>query len=230
MTKEHLVERYGTLRYTIGTGCSGGSLAQQWIANAYPGRLPGDPADLLVPGRLGHGDAVPRLPPHAGLLRRPVEVGGRRRVDARRRWRPSRATSRSRTPQVSDVGAVPRRRPHRPAAAGITDAGALRPGHQPRRRAVHDPGRGHQRVRPAPARRLVRRRSRRSGAASRASRPTTSACSTASARCAAARSRRPSSSTSTPRSAASTSSTARSCPSRHRGRPGRRWPTPIAAA
>ena len=28
---------YGTLRYTIGTGCSGGSLAQQWIANAYPG-------------------------------------------------------------------------------------------------------------------------------------------------------------------------------------------------
>jgi hypothetical protein len=37
MTKEHLIERYGTLRYTIGTGCSGGSLSQQWIANAYPG-------------------------------------------------------------------------------------------------------------------------------------------------------------------------------------------------
>jgi hypothetical protein len=37
MTKEHLIENYGTLRYTIGTGCSGGSLAQQWIANAYPG-------------------------------------------------------------------------------------------------------------------------------------------------------------------------------------------------
>jgi hypothetical protein len=37
MTKEHLIERYGTLRYTIGTGCSGGSLAQQWIAHAYPG-------------------------------------------------------------------------------------------------------------------------------------------------------------------------------------------------
>ena len=26
-----------TLRYTIGTGCSGGSLAQQQVANAYPG-------------------------------------------------------------------------------------------------------------------------------------------------------------------------------------------------
>ncbi len=37
MTKEYLAERYGRLRYTIGTGCSGGSLAQQWIANAYPG-------------------------------------------------------------------------------------------------------------------------------------------------------------------------------------------------
>lgn len=37
MAKEHVIETYGTLRYTIGTGCSGGSLAQQWIANAYPG-------------------------------------------------------------------------------------------------------------------------------------------------------------------------------------------------
>ena len=37
MAKEHIAKSYGTLRYTIGTGCSGGSLAQQWIANAYPG-------------------------------------------------------------------------------------------------------------------------------------------------------------------------------------------------
>jgi uncharacterized tannase-like protein DUF6351 len=37
MAKEHLVEEYGTLRYTIGTGCSGGSLTQQQVANAYPG-------------------------------------------------------------------------------------------------------------------------------------------------------------------------------------------------
>ncbi len=37
MAKERVIDRYGTLRYTIGTGCSGGSLAQQWIANAYPG-------------------------------------------------------------------------------------------------------------------------------------------------------------------------------------------------
>ena len=37
MTKEYLIDHYGTLRYTIGTGCSGGSLAEQWISNAYPG-------------------------------------------------------------------------------------------------------------------------------------------------------------------------------------------------
>jgi hypothetical protein len=37
MAKEHLVESYGEIRYTIGTGCSGGSLVQQQVANAYPG-------------------------------------------------------------------------------------------------------------------------------------------------------------------------------------------------
>lgn len=41
MAKEHLVERYGDVRYTIGTGCSGGSIAQQTIANAYPGLYQG---------------------------------------------------------------------------------------------------------------------------------------------------------------------------------------------
>ncbi|HEX9628231.1 MAG TPA: DUF6351 family protein, partial [Acidiferrobacterales bacterium] len=37
MAKERLVEQYGPLRYTIGTGCSGGSITQQHVANAYPG-------------------------------------------------------------------------------------------------------------------------------------------------------------------------------------------------
>ena len=37
MAKERLVEQYGEMRYTIGTGCSGGSLTQQQVANAYPG-------------------------------------------------------------------------------------------------------------------------------------------------------------------------------------------------
>ena len=37
MLKEHVVKTYGTLRFTIGEGCSGGSLAIYWISNAYPG-------------------------------------------------------------------------------------------------------------------------------------------------------------------------------------------------
>jgi hypothetical protein len=37
MTKERVIDRYGTVRWTIGSGCSGGSLVQQQVANAYPG-------------------------------------------------------------------------------------------------------------------------------------------------------------------------------------------------
>ncbi|HWU32828.1 MAG TPA: DUF6351 family protein, partial [Marmoricola sp.] len=37
MTKEHVIKSYGTLKFTIGEGCSGGSLAAQQVANAYPG-------------------------------------------------------------------------------------------------------------------------------------------------------------------------------------------------
>jgi hypothetical protein len=41
MTKERVVEQYGEIRYTIGSGCSGGSLVQQQVANAYPGLYQG---------------------------------------------------------------------------------------------------------------------------------------------------------------------------------------------
>ena len=37
MTKEMVAERFGPVTYTIGSGCSGGSLVQQQVANAYPG-------------------------------------------------------------------------------------------------------------------------------------------------------------------------------------------------
>ena len=37
MLKERVVEQYGSIRYTIGSGCSGGSIAQHTIANTYPG-------------------------------------------------------------------------------------------------------------------------------------------------------------------------------------------------
>lgn len=41
MTKEHVIETLGDLHYTIGSGCSGGALAQQWVANGYPGLYQG---------------------------------------------------------------------------------------------------------------------------------------------------------------------------------------------
>ena len=41
MLKEHIVDAYGPIKYTIGSGCSGGSIYQQQVANAYPGLLNG---------------------------------------------------------------------------------------------------------------------------------------------------------------------------------------------
>ena len=37
MAKERFREQFGPIRYTIARGCSGGSLTQQQVANAYPG-------------------------------------------------------------------------------------------------------------------------------------------------------------------------------------------------
>lgn len=41
MLEEHIAERYGPIRYTIGYGCSGGSMLQHLIAANYPGLLDG---------------------------------------------------------------------------------------------------------------------------------------------------------------------------------------------
>jgi hypothetical protein len=41
MAKEHFVNHYGEIHYTIGNGCSGGSIFQQQDENAYPGLLDG---------------------------------------------------------------------------------------------------------------------------------------------------------------------------------------------
>jgi hypothetical protein len=41
MLKEHIEENYGSIRYTLSDGCSGGSIQQQNIASGYPGLLDG---------------------------------------------------------------------------------------------------------------------------------------------------------------------------------------------
>ncbi len=68
MTKEHVIDGYGEIRWTIGSGCSGGSLVQQQVANAYPGHLPGHHAAVLVHRRLVLGDGVRGLLHAAQLL------------------------------------------------------------------------------------------------------------------------------------------------------------------
>src|SRR3954452_6622254 len=41
MLKEHILERYGSIRYTMANGCSGGSIGQHVVANEFPGLLDG---------------------------------------------------------------------------------------------------------------------------------------------------------------------------------------------
>jgi len=41
MMKEHIVDAYGEIRYTLGNGCSGGSIQQNTTASIFPGLLDG---------------------------------------------------------------------------------------------------------------------------------------------------------------------------------------------
>ena len=41
MMKEHIVRSYGEVKYTLGNGCSGGSIQQNTIASIFPGLLDG---------------------------------------------------------------------------------------------------------------------------------------------------------------------------------------------
>jgi hypothetical protein len=41
MMKEHIVDNYGEIKFTMGNGCSGGSIGQNTVASIYPGLLDG---------------------------------------------------------------------------------------------------------------------------------------------------------------------------------------------
>jgi hypothetical protein len=41
MMKEHIVDTYGEIKYTLGNGCSGGSIQQNTVASTFPGLLDG---------------------------------------------------------------------------------------------------------------------------------------------------------------------------------------------
>jgi hypothetical protein len=58
MGKEHVIERYGEIRYTIGTGCSGGSIMQLQLASLYPGLLDGIQPSCTYPDSYSTGMEV----------------------------------------------------------------------------------------------------------------------------------------------------------------------------
>ena len=41
MMKEHITDNYGEIKYTMGNGCSGGSIGQNTVSSIYPGLLDG---------------------------------------------------------------------------------------------------------------------------------------------------------------------------------------------
>jgi hypothetical protein len=62
MMKEHIVDHYGEIKYTMGNGCSGGSIQQNTVASTFPGLLDGiqpscDYPDSITTG-LEVGDCV----------------------------------------------------------------------------------------------------------------------------------------------------------------------------
>ena len=190
MAKERLVEQYGELRYTIGTGCSGGSLAQQQVANAYPGIYQGILPQCSFPDAWSTGQQLADYHLIRALLREPGEVGHRRGLgpglDRRGRGPPQ--------PRQLDRlrhGLLDRRSACRTTAA---------PG-VPADRATTTPQTNPGGVRctladyminvfgPRPSSVWSRARASRSATASPACRSTTSACSTGSRRSRRARSR-----------------------------------------
>ena len=58
MGKEHIIERYGEINYTIGTGCSGGSIMQLQLASRYPGLLDGIQPSCTYPDSYSTGMEV----------------------------------------------------------------------------------------------------------------------------------------------------------------------------
>jgi hypothetical protein len=58
MGKEHVIERYGEITYTIGVGCSGGSIMQLQLASMYPGLLDGIQPSCTYPDSYSTGMEV----------------------------------------------------------------------------------------------------------------------------------------------------------------------------
>ena len=58
MMKEHIVDNYGEIKYTMGNGCSGGSIQQNTVASTYPGLLDGIQPSCDFPDSITTGTEV----------------------------------------------------------------------------------------------------------------------------------------------------------------------------
>ena len=112
MAKERLVEQYGEIRYTIGTGCSGGSLTQQQVANAYPGIYQGILPAVQLPRRVDLGASRSPTTTSCAATWRTRASGGRassgtRCRSPRSRVTPTTSTRSSSTPSTGPSLAIP---------------------------------------------------------------------------------------------------------------------------
>jgi hypothetical protein len=58
MMKEHIVDNYGEIRFTMGNGCSGGSIGQNTVSSVYPGLLDGIQPSCDFPDSITTGTEV----------------------------------------------------------------------------------------------------------------------------------------------------------------------------
>ncbi len=71
MMKEYIVDHYGEIAYTLGNGCSGGSIQQNTAASTFPGLLDGIQPSCDFSDSITTGLEVTRLRAAGELLRRP---------------------------------------------------------------------------------------------------------------------------------------------------------------
>ena len=98
MIKEHFAEQYGVPRFTIGSGGSGGSMQQHFIAQNYPGLL-----DAITPA-ISYSDLVSILPDvtDCGLLNNYFD-----NIANPASWPPARRAKVDGYPAGTTVGGVP---------------------------------------------------------------------------------------------------------------------------
>ena len=70
MMKEHIVDNYGEIKYTMGNGCSGGSINQNTVPRSTPGLLDGIQPSCDYPDSITTGHGGHRLRAAGQLLRR----------------------------------------------------------------------------------------------------------------------------------------------------------------